>query len=36
MHGHTDTVDYFDLSIEFVFYTNKTYLYKDVLLASTG
>ena len=27
MHGHTDTVDYFDLLTEFVFYTNKTYLF---------
>ena len=27
MYGHTDTVDYFDLLIEFVFYTNKTYLF---------
>ena len=27
MHGHTVTVDYFDLLIEFVFYANKTYLF---------
>ena len=27
MHGHTDTVDDFDLLIAFVFYTNKTNLF---------